>query len=189
MARADGRVVNTIGPDGHGYLTYVRSPSGFLIYIEAKPGVSRRPVGTVTFESDASDPNVLPDLQIVVSRPLGNGSLAVCDRGPAPDRLLGGVPAVDPPTFGGSQAASNAINDLSCRFDVRSDSSVACTRDPFQQVGIFVGQGSTVQFCSSPSVGTEIAFPPGDTILTARVRDVLGQPGHPVSIVVRVLSN
>jgi hypothetical protein len=186
VARADGQPVSTIGPDTHGYLIYVRPPSGFLIYLEAKPGISGRPVGTVTFNSNPFDSNVLPDLQIVASRPLGNGSTRVCDNQNNPP--LGGVPAVSPPSFGGTQAASNAINDLSCRFDVRGNSSLACTRDPFQQVAIFVGQGSTVQFCISPAVGSEIAFPLGDTILTARVRDVLGQPGHPVSIVIRVTS-
>lgn len=178
-------MVSAIGLDQHGYPTYIRPPSGFLMYLEAKPGTSGRPVGTATFNWSPSDPNVLPDLQIVASRPLGNGSTRVCDNQNNPP--LGGVPAVNPPIFGGTQAASNAINDLSCRFDVRGDASLACTRDPFQQVGTFVGQGSTVQFCISPAVGSELAFPLGDTILTARVRDVLGQPGHPVSIVIRVL--
>jgi hypothetical protein len=188
VARADGVVVNTIGPEDHGYLTYVRPPSGFLIFVEAKPGLSGRPVGTSTFNRDPTNPDVLPDLQIEASRALGNGSLAVCDLGPAPTKPLGGVPAVDPPAFGGSQADSDAINDFSCRFDARSTSSLACTRDPFQQTDTFVGQNSSVQFCSTTGVGSEMAFPLGDTILTVRVRDVLGQPGHPVSIVIRVLS-
>jgi hypothetical protein len=187
VARADGRIIATIGPEDHGYLTYVRPPSGFLIYIEAKPGISGRPVGSVTFNSDPTDPNVLPDLQLVTSRLLGNGSAAVCDVGPAPNQPIGGVPAVDPPMFGGTQTITNAINDLACRFDARVSSGLACTRDPFQQVESFVGQGSTVQFCTSAGVGAEMAFPLGDTILTARVLDVVGQPGHPMSIVIRVL--
>jgi hypothetical protein len=184
VARADGRVVNTIGPEDHGYLTYVRPPSGFLIFLEAKPGISRRRVGTVTFNSNPNDPNVLPQFQIVSSQSLGNGSAMVCDNGPAP--RLGGVPAVDPAAFGGSQAISNAINDLSCRFDARAVATSACTRDPFQQEGTFVGQGTTVQFCTGAGVGAELAFPIGDTILTARVLDDGGFPGPPQSIVVRV---
>jgi hypothetical protein len=187
VARADGRIIDTIGPDDHGYLTYVRPPSGFLIYVEAHPGISGRPVGSVTFRSDPTDPNVLPDLQMVASRVLGNGSTAVCDVGPAPNQPLGGVPAVDPPMFGGSQGVSNAINDLGCRFDARGSTALACTRDPFQQVEAFVNPNSTVQFCTTAGVGSEMAFSIGDTILTARVLDVVGQPGHPMSIVIRVL--
>jgi hypothetical protein len=173
----------SIGPEDDGYATFLRPPSGFLIYIEARPGVSGRPVGTTTFQSSATDPNVLPDLQVLVSRALGNGSPAVCDDGPAPP--IGGVPASAPRVFDGTQAVANAINDLSCRFDARTTSILACTRDSFGTYG-FTNPASTVQFCTSPGVGAELAFPLGDTIVSARVRDVLGQPGHPSSIAVRV---
>ena len=185
MARADGRVIATIGPEDHGYLTYVRPPSGFFIFVEAKPGLSRRRVGTITFNSDPDDPTVLPQFQIVASRSLGNGSTRVCDNA-AP--RLGGVPAVNPAVFGGTQEVSNAINDLSCRFEARTVSGSACTRDPFQQEGTFVGQGTTVQFCTNQGIGTELTFGFGDTILTARALDELGFPGPPHSIVVRVLA-
>jgi hypothetical protein len=184
IARADGQVVQPICP---GCTTFVRpSGSGFYIFVEGGLGISRRPVGTDTFNSDPNDPTVLPDLQIFPSRALGNGSPAVCDDGPAPDLPLGGVPGVNPPMFGGTQQAANAINDLSCRFDVRGNTTLACTRDPFTQMEEFVGQGSTVQFCTTTGVGTEVAFPPGDTTLTVRVRDVLGQPGHAATIVIRI---
>jgi hypothetical protein len=184
VARADGRVIGTIGIEDHGYFTFVRPPSGFIIYLEAKPGEGRRAVGTLTFNSHPTNPNILPHFQIVASRPLGNGSAAMCDDGPPPGSI-GGVPAVNPPVFGGSQAVSNAINDLSCRFDARS-ALTACTRDPFTQMEVFTGDGSTVQFCTTPGVGAELAFPVGDTILTARVLDVFNQPGPPQSIVIRV---
>jgi hypothetical protein len=183
VARADGLPVASIGPQDDGYPTFVRPPSGFLIYIEARPGISGRPVGTTTFDSSLSDPDELPDLQVIVSRALGNGSLAVCDNGPLPP--IGGVPATVPRAFGGSQAVANAINDLGCRFDARSSTIQACTRDSFGTYG-FTNPASTVQFCTSPGVGTELAFPLGDTIVTARVRDVVGQPGQPSSIAVRV---
>jgi hypothetical protein len=188
VADASGEVVQPICP---GCQTFVRpSSSGFFIYVEAAPGVSRRPVATDTFNSDPNDPTVLPDLQIFPSRALGNGSAKVCDDGPDLDNL-GGVPGVDPPMFGDTQAAANAINDLSCRFDARSSSGGSmtagpCTRDPFTQMYQFVNQNSTVQFCTTTGVGTEIAFPPGDTTLTVRARDVLGQPGHAATIVVRI---
>ena len=126
---------------------------------------------------------MLPDLQTLLSRALGNGSLAVCDQGPAPP--IGGVPATVPRVFADTQAVANAINDMSCRFDVRAASVQACTRDAFGTYA-FTNPESTVQFCTSPGVGIELAFPLGDTIVTARVRDVLGQPGHPSSIAVRV---
>lgn len=120
------------------------------------------------------------------SRPLGDGSAAVCDTGPPNTATAGGVPAVNPPQFGGVQAVSNAINDLSCRFEARLASSLACTRDGFSQVESFVGVGSTIQFCTNPGIGAELTFPPGDTRLTVRVRDVVGQPGPPATIIVRV---
>ena len=174
----------SIGPQDDGFLTYVRPRSGFLIYVEAKPGISGLPVGTVTFDFDPTDPNVLPDLQILVSRAIGDGSSAVCDDGPLP-LPLGGVPATVPVTFGGSPAVAGAINDFACRFDARGASALACTRDTFG-VDSFANPQSRVQFCTSSGVGAELAFPVGDTILTARVRDTAGQPGLPRSIAIRV---
>ena len=109
----------------------------------------------------------------------------VCDNGPAPSQL-GGVPAVVPATFGGSQAVSNAINDLSCRFDARSASTRLYPRS-LHADGSVHEAGTTVQFCTSTGVGAELAFPFGDTILTARVLDDPNQPGPPQSIVIRVL--
>jgi len=38
VASADGRPIRSIGPEDHGYLTYVRPPSGFQIFLEAQPG-------------------------------------------------------------------------------------------------------------------------------------------------------
>jgi hypothetical protein len=188
VARADGRVVPPLPSDSSSPPIFLRPASGFLIYVEAKPGVSGRSVGLDTFDTDPGDPNILPDLQIVSSRPLGDGSAAVCDIGPPNTSTAGGVPAVDPPQFGGGQTVSNAINDLSCRFEARIASSLACTRDGFSQIESFVAAGSTIQFCTNPGVGAELAFPPGDTHLMVRIRDVAGQPGPPASIVIRVLA-
>lgn len=184
VARADGRPIASIGPQHQGLPTFIRPASGFLIYIEARLGMSGLRAGNVTFASDPTDPHVLPDLQILVDRPLGNGSAAVCDRGPA--QPIGGVPATIPLVFSDTQAVSNAINDLACRFDVRASSTLACTRDAFG-VDAFTNPASTIQFCTSPGVGSEMAFPLHDTVLTARVRDVAGQPGPPRSIAIRVL--
>lgn len=159
-------------------------PQGFLIIVEAKRGTSGRLPGTSTFNWAASDPTLLPDFQLIASRDLGNGSVKVCDNTPG---NLGGVPAVNPPSFGGSQSVANSINDMGCRFDARTTSGDACTvnaatRDP----GFVVKSESTTQFCSSPGVGSEIGFPVGDTRLSVRILDDLGNPGPPATIIVRV---
>ena len=185
VARADGQVVQPLpdtAPDGTPIFER-QVASGFFIVVEAKPGPSNRPVGTTTFNSVAGDPNALPNLQIVVSRPLGNGSQKVCDD--QHSDTLGGVPAVDPPVFGGSQDAADAINDLACRFDARTSAGDACTRNASEEAA-FVKGPTRVQFCPEIGIGAEIAFPPGDTRVTARVTDVTGTPGMPAAIIIRV---
>jgi hypothetical protein len=185
VARADGQVTQPVGTAGDGSPIYERQVGfGFFLYIEARLGPGNRPVGQQTFNSDLGDPNLLPNLQVVVSRPLGNGSSAVCDDGPDPP--IGGVPATNPAMFGGSQASANAINDLGCRFNARSSSGDACTRNNQQDPG-FVAAGTRVQFCPAIGVGAEMAFPVGDTRVTARTTDTIGQPGPPASIIIRVL--
>jgi len=188
LADATGQVVQPLdSPAPDGTLIYEHLVAeGFFIVVEAKPGMSNRPVATSTFNWDATDPNSLPDLQIVVSRPLGDGSTVVCDDGQHIPPPLGGVPAVDPPMFGGTQASANAINDFACRFDARGSSGDACTRDPTTLEYRFWQGDTKVQFCPQLGIGSELAFPSGDTRLTVRVRDMLGQPGAPSSIIVRV---
>jgi hypothetical protein len=184
VARADGQLTQPIGTAPDGTKIYLRQvPQGFFIVVEARPGPSNRPVGTNTFNSIATDPDALPNFRIVVSRALGNGSSLVCDNGPDPP--IGGVPAVDPPVFGGSQTVANAINDLACRFDARTTSGDACTRNASQEAA-FVNSATRVQFCPQLGVGSEIAFPLGDTRVSALVTDALGQPGFPASIIIRV---
>lgn len=185
VARADGQVVQPVGTADDGTPIFERQvPNGFFLVIEARPGQGNRPVGQTTFNWQAGDPNVLPNLQIVVSRPLGNGSTKVCDDGSIPPP--GGVPAINPPVFGGTQASADAINDLGCRFNARPNSDLACTRNVFQEPA-FVNPATRVQFCPALGIGAEIAFPLGDTRVTARVTDTLGQPGLPQSIIIRVL--
>jgi len=185
VARADGQVTSPVGTLPDGTPIFERPlPHGFFLVVEARNGPSNRPPGSVTFNSDPGDPNALPNLQIVVSRPLGNGSGLVCDDGPSPP--IGGVPATDPPMFGGSQASANAINDLGCRFDARETASVACTRNP-QQESAFASPLTRTQYCPVVGIGAEIGFAVGDTRVTARVTDNLGQPGQPASIIIRVL--
>jgi hypothetical protein len=159
-------------------------PQGFLIFVEAIPGPSNFDVGESTFDWSPSQPDRLPHFQIVSSRNLGNGSTAVCDINPP--SFLGGVPAVEPPVFGGSQFAANAINDFSCRFTARKSDNEACTRNRFGEAELITGGSDVVQFCSTVAVGQEVAFPLGDTYLTARALDEIGQPGLPKTIIIRV---
>lgn len=178
-------MVADIGRGPGGFLIYRRpTTSGFFIYVEGRPGVSNRPVARTTFNWSESDPNLLPDFQIWTSENLGaNPTDTVCDT-QIPD--IGGVKELDPPIFG-SQTTANRINDLSCRFDARLPASGDfCTIDRF---GNFALRNplSSVQFCSSAGIGSEIAFPSGkDTRVTVRLRDNQGNVGPTDSIWIRV---
>jgi hypothetical protein len=182
VASGDGQVRSPNGMSPDGFPIYDRPlPIGFLIYAEARPGASNRPVGRSTFNWSAGNPNLLPDFQIWASNDLGTPTAAVCD-----DQLplLGGVPKLEQPQFGTQQTA-NIINDFSCRFDTRTASDLACTRGRFEPFA-FANSTSRIQFCTRTGVGAEIAFPRGSTKVTVRVLDSLGQPGPPASMIIRV---
>jgi hypothetical protein len=175
VARADGNITQPIDTAADGTKIFRRQVGfGFFLIVEAKVGQSGKPIGTSTFTAGQ-----LPNFRMVVSRPLGNGSAAVCDDGPDPP--IGGVPAVDPPSFDNV----NAVNDLSCRFDARTTANDACTRNANQDPA-FANTQTRVQFCPILGLGSELTFPPGDTRVTAEVTDVVGQPGAPQSIIIRV---
>lgn len=181
MANLSGVAPTPIGTDKGGNPIYrVLVRQGFYLVVEAKKGAGRRSVGTTVFNWAEDDPSVRPDLQIQPARPLGNGSGAVCDRGPVP-APVGGVPAITPPSFAGTQLVADVLNDLGCRFNVRSSSGEACTGSGGSF--FFLGSGTDEQFCAL--VGTEFSFPSGDTLLTVRVLDTIGQPGLPKSFVIR----
>lgn len=188
VARADDRLVPAAEFTSEGWPVYVRSAgSGFVLVVEAKPGGSNTPVGGSAFNWDPTNPAVLPDLAVVVSRPLGNGSLDVCDD--APPRL-GGVPASTMPvSIPATQEVANVINDLSCRFKNGEGSPGGRNRDEActafdDGTYRFVGTGATVQFCAL--VNEAIGFPAGDTEVTARVRDQAGRWSAPQTMVIRI---
>ncbi len=186
IARADGIVTDPVGTTPEGYPIYERVlPQGFFVFVEARRGLDFRPIGTNTFNHNPGDPSALPDFLIIANRALGNGSTKVCDDGVTTVGTPGGVPAVVPPAFGGSQATANAINDFACRFSART-AGETCTRD-FSSNPIFVDPTSTLQFCPQVGIGSELAFGVGDTLLTVRIRNTIGQLGPSASIVVRVL--
>lgn len=185
MARPNDRVLDPVGTTPEGWPIYERSLGYlFTVVVEAKPGPSRRPVGVNAFRYDPSDPTSRPDIEIIVSRQLGDGSSAVCDN-MLPE--IGGVPAS--PNFNNTQMISDAINDFACRFVNGSgapggrgagEACVVFEDGEFR----FVKAGSTVQFCAG--IAEPFRFPIGDTVVMVRVRDVTGNAGPPAAFVVRV---
>lgn len=185
VARADASPIEPAEVLEDGTPVFVRSNgSGFILVVEGRPGVSGAPVGLITFREDLAS---LPDLQVLASRPLGDGSPEVCDNA-LPSG--GGVPAIDPPDFSPRPENIAAINDLACRFvdgEGRHQGvgpGEACTLFPTGDYE-FVNRSSTVQYCALVSRFFE--FPLGDTILTVRLRDVLGNVGPSARMVVRVV--
>jgi hypothetical protein len=140
----------------------------------------------LAFVSDPRDASVRPDLQMILSRPLGNGSLEVCDN---TSPTIGGVPAA--PDYSVTQPISNAISDLGCRFlngngaPLGRDRNEACTKGTDGEFRL-MGLNSTIQFCGA--IGRPFSFPPGDTLVTVRLRDTGGNLSLPAQIIVRVLS-
>jgi hypothetical protein len=130
----------------------------------------------------------MPDVQLLVSRNLGDGSTALCDKAPP---LIGGVPATVPLTFGEQPEVVAATNDLGCRVNDGAGSPLgrnevfACTRSDRGFLGYgFVDSSSTVQFCLP--IASLWAFPDGDTVVAVRVRDVAGNVGPVREVVVRI---
>lgn len=195
LATADDLLIEPIGTTIDGIPIYERrGSSGWRIIVEGKPGSSGARVGVAGTYPGMSQNPYRADLQIQSNRQLGNGSTYVCDRGPqAP---IGGIPAINPPDFGPSDAVTDAINDFACRFDAHSESGSACTM--FGSGFAFVmmpprvpnddpSSWSRMQFCSVPSVGFEMRFPAGqDTLLTVQLTDTQGNVGDQEQIVVRV---
>ncbi len=161
---------------------------GFSLVVEARPGGTQAPLGNSTFTWNPANPTALPDLQIEVSNNLGNGSPAVCDE---TGTSAGGVPAVTPFDFSPNEAP--AINDLSCRFQDGTGqpqgrgATDACTLSLPAEVYQFVfPKVSTIQYCGL--ITQVLAFPPGDTVVAARVRDTAGNLSAVSSLIIRVAS-
>lgn len=151
-----------------------------LLVVEGRPGQSGFPPG-IRLETEEGDER--PDLQLESDRPLGDGSAAICDIGPPPPLGTGGgVPAVDPPQFADGEAVTDALRDFACRFAVQPTSEDACSLDSLGNFA-FVAPATTIQFCNQ--VTSVARFSTGDTVLTARLRDVLGNLGPPAQIVIR----
>jgi hypothetical protein len=188
VANAENRAQPPIGTDELGRPIFnERFGQGFSLIIEARAGSNRFNPGP--FPVPYGDGQA-PDMQMILSRPLGDGSPVVCDIAP-PD--IGGVPATVPFMFSDTAAARDMVHDLGCRFadgsgnfEARQSDDEACTRVDRAAFGFgFVDRGSRIQFCGS--IATSWEFPPGDTIVAARAKDQrLGQFGTTREIVVRV---
>jgi len=147
------------------------------LIIEARPGQSGNPVGSSTYSATGD----LPDLQVLVSNPLGDGNPAVCEQ----DGHSGGIPAVPNLDFASDSATVAAINDLGCRaYDRQAKMAMgACTRTPSGGFSL-VNPVSVVQFCIP--IAKAWAFPVGDTVVAVRVRDDAGNLGPVREMLVHV---
>ena len=183
LTRADDMLLQPIGMSGDIPIYQPLFGYGFSLIVEAMPGLSRVPVAKVTFSTSG-----LPDLQIQVTRALGDGSAIVCDDQPP---VLGGVPAINPPTFSDEASIADRINDLSCRFIDGAGAKFArgCAEDTACVLGMngqfgCVAPATTAQFCGF--VGQILAFPSGDTTVSVRVLDAQRRPGPVKQLIVRV---
>lgn len=184
IARADGGGVTPAGKTADGVPIYQHPVgSGFMVVIEGKPGINQVENGRSIFRYDAGDPKQRPDLEIEVTRPLGDGSVEVCDsRKPK----IGGVPAIDPPSFAETPKVAAALNDLSCRFETFIESNASCTLNKHGDFE-FLAKDTKVQFCMV--VARSWQFPDGDTLVSVRLRDTDGNPGPVSRFVLRYRPN
>lgn len=183
-ARADGLPVEPESVDGSGVPTFLSVVgSGFILVVEARPGTGGYEVGRRTFVHKPDDPTLRPDLEILASRDLGDGSPEVCDRR-RPN--MGGVPGFNPPNFADTQKVADALNDLACRFETFLESEFSCTINAHGNYS-FVHPETTNQFCVI--VAKSFAFPVGTTEVRARLRDVEGNPGPVQRIRIRRPAN
>lgn len=172
ITRADGYKVEPISIDKDGVPTYQNYVgSGFQIVIEGKPGLSQLEVGRRVFAHDPKNPRLRPDLEIQADRDLGDGSRAVCDRR-RPN--IGGIPAINPPSFAETQRIADALNDFSCRFETFIEPESACVVTRHGEFA-FINPESTTQFCMV--VARAWNFPVGETLVSVRLRDSEGNPG------------
>jgi hypothetical protein len=183
VASADDSLQEPSGMDANHVPIYERPFGfGFILVVEAQgrfEAVEGHPGDTYNLDG-------LPDLLIQSARDLGNGSTSVCDVEPP---NVGGVPGIDPPRLEDPAAMADAFNDFGCRFTNGSGGRTgrgcgeACLRFDDGEFHC-QSEAADVQFCAP--IDTLLEFPPGDTLLTVRARDLFGALGAPRQLIVRV---
>lgn len=171
-------------PAGRPIFNY-ETGQGLSLVAEARAGSNRVRPGESTIPDSTGD----PDVQMILSQAIGDGSAAVCDT---VEPNIGGVPATVPFSFDESPAARDHIHDLGCRFDDgkgrrlgRRDPLEACTFTGQNFGYSFVDQNSTIQYCTS-RFESAWALAEGDTTVAAQVKDLAGNFGETREIVVRI---
>jgi hypothetical protein len=153
-----------------------------VVVVEGMRGASLVAAGTSLLPGL---PDGRPDLQIEGTQAQGEGDPTVPSMCPpglgSTDQ---GVPAINPPSFTEEASVTATLNDFACRFDPFVSVSAPCTlldatRDPK-----LVNANATVQFCAF--LPANAPFPPGDLVLTAKLRDNQGNTGPTAQVVVRI---
>jgi len=166
--------------DGLGRRIYSVSSNQPVIVVEGAPGMSGFGVGS-SLKPGGSDNR--PDLQIEATENMGNGSAAVCDIG-APMAGGGGIPGIPMPSFEpGNPVITDALNDFACRFMQFTPGS-PCTYVDVSGDAKLITPNATIQFCDF--IAATAAFPTGDTVVSAQLRDTDGNVGPTAQMVVRV---
>jgi hypothetical protein len=185
VSTADDVPLQPDAVDDHERPLFIRPHGqGFTLIVEARKGVERGTIGSVTYR-----PGEAPDLQVLVSRPLGDGGAGVCED----DGVRRGVPATPELAFSSDPVVIAAMNDLGCRAYERRGAVRPFTRAVGSDNELFDfvrGEGSVlgeIQFAIP--IARAWSFPVGDTIVAARVIDVRGTPGTVEEIVVRVIDS
>lgn len=191
VARADDvpQMANTV--DEEGRPVFVRLfGSGMTLIVEAAHGARGPQVGRSAYDSQGG----APDMQMIVSRPLGNGSTEVCDYDRFDPSKTGGIPATEPFEFSDESVVIDATNDFGCRVNDGTGEPVARDATPEEACtrgtnGLFgpVDPESELQYCLP--IASKWSFPVGDTIVGVRVRDERGALSEPEEIVIRVLQS
>ncbi len=190
IANASNAVQRPIGYDEAGRPVFHQQFGHSLtLVIEGRAGANRQNPGPYPAPYFVNAELHDPDLQVIVSRPLGNGDPTICDTF-LPE--LGGVPATEPFAFQDTAPALDIIHDLGCRFFdgagqlvARQSSLEACTTSDEGFGFGYIDRNSRLQFCGM--INPAWAFPTGDTLVAARLKDARTEEfGTPREIVVRV---
>ncbi len=181
---ADDSLTDPTAFDADGIPIYARQLGfAFSLVVEGHRGTSRSPLGVYAFDEVGT-----PDLQVQATRALGDGSSLVCDNGPEP-QLYGGVPGIDPPRFDETPLVADALNDFGCRFvngaglPLGRGCADGCVLFETGEHGC-VASDTELQFCAQISLPME--FPAGDTLVTARIRDLADNLGAPAQLIIRI---